>query len=253
VVVSPLVASELASVDELHERYARTRDRSLRDALVRHHSRLARALATRFGPRSGQTPDDVLQVAYVGLVKAVDGFDPDRGFQFSSYATQTILGELKRSVRDTSWIVRPSRSVHDLFLAVEPCVDELTQSLGRVPTISEIADSMGLDEDRVRIAREASVRRVSRSLDRPAPGQEQPLSEALGGDDSAYSRVDNRAVVTRLLSDLSDEERLILRLRFVEEQSQRRIAAEIGSSQMHVSRVLANLRLRLRKKLSDWR
>ena len=218
--------------------YARTRDPVLRERLVLGHMGLAMQLARRFGPRGGQSQDEVNQVACLALVKAVEGFDPTRGLRFSSYATAAILGELKRNLRDHSWSVRPSRSAHDLYLAMESALDELTHELRRRPTLSELASRLGVSVDDILHAQEVGGGRVAASLDRPPLGGREALVDSIGGDDVELRRVEQRATLRTLLGVLSEHERDVVRLRFQNGMSQAAIAESIGASQMHVSRVL---------------
>jgi len=240
-----------ASLEEVHREYAKTGSRALRDRLVLSHLPLARHLAKRFAPRAGQTQDDVDQAAYIGLIKSVDGFDPSRGFRFSTYATTTILGELKRNLRDHGWVMRPSRRSHDLYLAMESTLDDLTHELGRTPTIPELASRAGVTVEEVLVAREVAERRVVASLDGPKPSREGALSEIIGGDDDNLRRAEDRVTVASALGALSEEERTVVRMRFGESMSQAAIARETGSSQMHVSRMLRRTLACLRQRLDE--
>jgi RNA polymerase sigma-B factor len=240
-----------ASLEDAHREYAKTGSRALRDRLVLSHLPLARHLARRFAPRGGQTQDDVDQAAYIGLIKAVDRFDPSRGFRFSTYATTTILGELKRNLRDHGWVMRPSRRSHDLYLAMESTLEDLTHELGRAPTVPELASRAGVTVEDVLVARELAERRAVASLDEPKPSRQEPRSEAIGADDDNLRRAEDRVTITSVLGVLSDEERTVVRMRFGESMSQAAIARETGSSQMHVSRVLARTLASLRKRLGE--
>jgi RNA polymerase sigma-B factor len=239
------------SIEELHVEYARTGNPELRKRLVLHHLPLARALAKRFGPRTIQTGEDVAQAACIGLIKAIDGFDPARGFRFSTYATRTILGELKRNLRDHTWAIRPSRGAHDLYLATESALEDLTHELGRSPTIPEVATRVGVSVEDILQAREVGLARVTASLDRSMRAHEHPPAEGIGGDDDNLRRVEQRATVDALLADVPEPERTVLRLRFGAGLTQAAIAREIGSSQMHVSRVLRRTLGQLRQALDD--
>jgi RNA polymerase sigma-B factor len=238
------------ALHEIHVEYAQTRAPLLRERLVVGHMALAMQLAKRFGPRGTQTQDDVNQVACLALIKAVDGFDPSRGIRFSTYATAAILGELKRNLRDHTWSVRPSRSAHDLYLAMESALDELTNELRRRPTLDELASRLGVSVDEVVHAQEVAGGRVASSLDRPLPGGREALGEAIGGDDSNLRLVEQRATLRSLLTALSDSERAVVALRFREGMSQAAIARELGTSQMHVSRVLRRA-LETMRQMSD--
>src|SRR5437660_4579335 len=160
------------SVDALHFRYAATRDPVVRDRLVDLHAPLAYGLASRF-LHSGESPDDLQQVARLGLVKAVERFDPRRGLQFSTFATPTVLGELKRHFRDRAWAIRLPRRLHDRYLSVQRARDDLAQELGHSPTIHELADRVGCSPEDVLETLEAADVRAMRSIDSPRPGDDE--------------------------------------------------------------------------------
>ena len=221
------------------EEYRRTGDRELRNALVEEHIRLAEFLARRFAHR-GEPLDDLRQVALVGLLKAVERFEPDRGLQFSSFATPTITGELKRHFRDKGWAVRVPRRIQELHLELDRTVADLSQELGRPPTPAEMAQRAGvLEEDVLESMEAGSLYRLA-SLDagRPdddaAPGPAQRLGEL----DADLGAVEDRVAVTEMLSVLPEREQKIVYLRFFVGLTQSEIAAQIGISQMHVSRLL---------------
>jgi RNA polymerase sigma-B factor len=219
--------------------YRRTGDRRLRNELVEEHMRLAEFLARRFAHR-GEATDDLRQVALVGLLKAVERFEPDRGLQFSSFATPTITGELKRYFRDRGWAVRVPRRVQELHLELDRTVNELSQELGRPPTPAEIAQRAGvLEEDVLESMEAGSLYRLAsidagRSDDESSPSPAQRLGEI----DPELSAVDDRVAVSEMLAVLPEREQKIVYLRFFEGLTQSEIAEEIGISQMHVSRLL---------------
>lgn len=217
--------------------YARTHDRALRDEIIADHLDLVEHLARRFMRRS-EAYDDLVQAGSIGLIKAVDGFDPDLGFEFAAYASKTIVGELKRHFRDKGWSVRAPRRVQELYLGLGQVVDELSQRLGRSPTVRELAVETGASEEDVLEALEAGHAYRSASLDTPGPEGE-PLASRLGHIDRSYEKVDERDLLLPHIGKLPERERLILHLRFVEDLTQSEIAARIGISQMHVSRLLA--------------
>jgi RNA polymerase sigma-B factor len=229
----------------MHGEYHRTRDRWLREQLVETHAGLASALAKRFA-RRGHSLDDLTQVAFVGLLKAIDGFDPDRGLQFSTYAVPTIVGELKRDMRDHSWGVKPPRRVHDLYLEVERAVDGLAQELGRRPTVPELAADLGLSEEDVLEAMEAATGRQLPSIDMPT-SDGLPLSEALASHDGRIGDMERSLALSTLLHRLPSEDERILRMRFGQEMTQVQIAHMLGRSQMQISRALARSLERLRR------
>jgi RNA polymerase sigma-B factor len=232
-------AAVASDVDARFAEYRRTRDRALRNELVQDHMRLAEFLARRFANR-GEPLDDLRQVALIGLVKAVERFEPDRGLQFSSFATPTIQGELKRHFRDKGWAVRVPRRVQELHLELDRTISTLSQELGRPPTPHEIAQRAGVDEEEVLESMEASSLYRLPSLDSGRPdddGGGSP-SERIGGFDLELDAVENRVAVGELLSVLPAREQKIVYLRFFEGLTQSEIAEQIGISQMHVSRLL---------------
>jgi RNA polymerase sigma-B factor len=201
--------------------------------------RLAEFLARRFAHR-GEAADDLRQVALVGLLKAVERFEPDRGLQFSSFATPTITGELKRYFRDRGWAVRVPRRIQELHLELDRTVNELSQELGRPPTPAEIAQRAGvLEEDVLESMEAGSLYRLAsidagRSDDESSPSPAQRLGEI----DAELTAVDDRVAVSEMLAVLPEREQKIVYLRFFEGMTQSEIAEEIGISQMHVSRLL---------------
>jgi RNA polymerase sigma-B factor len=209
--------------------------------LVLRHLSLARRLARRYAG-SGHASDDVTQVAYLGLVKAVDRFDPERGVSFASFAIPTILGELKRHFRDTRWVLHVPRHLKERSLRVEREQDELTRELGRMPKPRELARRTGLSVEEVLVARDASRGLDARSLDAPADvadGADSCLLELLGSCDPGYELVDEVASVAPAFAELDERARLVLSLRFHEELSQKEIGHRIGVSQMQVSRIIS--------------
>ncbi|MFI5046103.1 MAG: SigB/SigF/SigG family RNA polymerase sigma factor [Acidimicrobiia bacterium] len=227
--------------------YRRSGDRVLRNELVQEHIRLAEFIARRFAQR-GEPLDDLRQVALIGLVKAVERFEPDRGLQFSSFATPTIMGELKRHFRDKGWAVRVPRRVQELHLELDRTIGTLGQELGRAPTTGEIAERAGVDEEDVLESMEASSLYRLASLDAGHVSDEDPSgspSARVGGPDTEMDAVNDRVVVGELLSTLPEREQRIVYLRFFEGRTQSEIADEIGISQMHVSRLLVRSLARL--------
>ncbi len=232
-------ACENAAMLERFVEYRRTRDRDLRNALVEEHMRLAEFLARRFTNR-GEPLDDLRQVALVGLLKAVERFEPDRGLQFSSFAMPTILGELKRHFRDKGWAVRVPRRVQELHLELDRTVGTLSQELGRPPTTGEIAQRIGVREEEVLESMEASSLYRLPSLDgmRTRDDAGTSPSDRIGSIDLEIDAVDDRVAVESLLTRLPEREQRIVYLRFFEGLTQSEIAEQVGISQMHVSRLL---------------
>ena len=221
----------------LFEVYRRERRPADRDELVRRHMRLAEALAGRYRTRGEH--DDLQQVAAIGLMKAIDRFDPERGIAFSSYAVPTILGELKRYFRDLGWSVRVPRPVQELSLRMDSIGERLTNQLGRTPTADELAGACNVSREQVLEARAATTAHFADSLDGPEPDGDEDVRERLvATEDPGYARAEQSADLDRMLSRLSERERTVLRMRFDEDLVQREIAERLGISQMQVSRLL---------------
>jgi len=227
-----------------------TGDRGLRNELVEDHRWLATYCARRFTNR-GEPRDDLQQVAFLGLVKAVDRFDPGRGAAFSTFAVPTIVGELRRHFRDKTWSVHVSRRAKELYQAVAGVADELTSLLGRSPTVPEIARHAGITVDETLEALE--VRDCYRGVPlEPAGDDEGSASAVLGVVEGGYDAAEARCAVSALLRTLpSSRDRHVVELRFLEGLTQSEIAARIGVSQVQVSRLLrANLE-RMRRAISS--
>ena len=221
------------------ERHRRGDD-AARDELIERYMPLARSLALRYR-RASEPLDDLIQVASVGLVKAVDRWDPGRGLAFSSYAVPTILGELRRYFRDSTWDVRPARDMQELCLAVEEARDALWVDLGRSPTVADLAKHLDRPPEEVMEALQASDGRSLRSLDAPVhedEGDSASAGDLIGDHDPGYARVEAVATIEQMTAILDDRAREILRLRFEEDMLQSEIAAHVGCSQMHVSRII---------------
>lgn len=233
---------------ELHAAFARTGDRRLRDRLLAHYDGLAVGLARRFSTRREAT-EDLVQVARVGLIHAVDRFDPGRGRPFAAYAHTTILGELKRHLRDHSWRLRPTRSLQEHYLLVIRTVEELTQQLGRSPRIAEVAARAGLSDEDVLEALELA-RAEPVSLDGPVDRDPESTYDP-GADDPGFAAVDNRLEAAGILAGMTGRDREVFRLRFVDQLTQSEIAALVGTNQMGVSRILARNVGRIRARLRN--
>jgi RNA polymerase sigma-B factor len=239
---------------ELLARYSRTREPRVLDELVQRFMPLARRLALRY--RSGPEPlDDLVQVASLGLVKAIRRFDPDRGNAFTSYAVPTILGELRRHFRDTAWAVHVDRGLQERTASVEHVIAELTKRFGRSPSVVEIATRAELSSEEVLEAIDAGQAHHALSVDGDSrEGDDDdppPLAESLGEEDPRYEVVEYGATIAPLISELSERERAVLHMRFVEDMTQSEIAPRIGVSQMHVSRILRDTLERLRREVPD--
>jgi RNA polymerase sigma-B factor len=216
-------------------------DRRAREELIAMHVPLARALALRYR-RPAEPTEDLVQVAIVGLVKAVDRWDPERGVDLRSYATPTMLGELRHYFRDCTWGVRPPRRLQNLSIAIERARDELRSQLGRSPTVADLARRVGCDQETVIEGLQAGHCRSLESLDGPPAHADEDsarVGELIPVVDQELERVEMRATNERLITVLDAEAREIMRLRFEENMLQSEIASRIGRSQMHVSRVIA--------------
>jgi RNA polymerase sigma-B factor len=215
-------------------------EHAARQELIERYMPLARSLALRYR-RASEPLDDLIQVASVGLVKAVDRWDAGRGLAFSSYAVPTILGELRRYFRDSTWDVRPARDMQELCLDVEEARDALWIDLGRSPTVADIAAHVGRAPEAVLEALQASEGRTLRSLDAPVHEQEGDSATAgdlIGDIEPGFDQVEAGVTLEQLTSILDDRAREILRLRFSEDLLQSEIAERVGCSQMHVSRII---------------
>ncbi|MBI5106367.1 MAG: SigB/SigF/SigG family RNA polymerase sigma factor [Solirubrobacterales bacterium] len=234
-------------VRALLRRWHEQGDEAAREALVARMLPLARSLARRYANK-GEPMDDLEQVACVGLIKAIDRFDLGRDVRFATYAVPTIAGELKRHFRDRGWMLRVPRDVQELSGRLAGARERLSHDLGRAPTVAEIAELLGTDEEHVLEAVGAGEAYRTLSLDEPLVDGAGPL-EAIGGDDGGYERAEARAMLRDGIDGLAPREREILRLRFFEGLTQREIADHIGISQMHVSRLIRRTVDELRERL----
>ncbi|MDX6734026.1 MAG: polymerase sigma-B factor [Baekduia sp.] len=228
-------------------RYAATRDPALRDALVQRYLPLARHAAQHYA-RPREPFDDLLQIASIGLLKAIDRYDPQLGTAFASYAMPTMHGDLRRHFRDRSWAVRPPRDLQELALRVERVATELLAALGRAPTVQQLAEHTGLSIEAVLEARQALCAHTAASLSAsPDEDEPHPLAGRLGQVDRGYADVEHRATLEKLMRCLTRREREIVQLRLQEDLTQHEIGQRLGLSQMHVSRVLRASLAKLRE------
>ena len=228
-------------------RYHREGDLLARDELAKRFLPLARDLALRY-TYTDEPFDDLLQVASLGLIKAIDRFDPDRGTKFSSYAAPTILGELKRHFRDKGWALHVPRDLQERTLAVNRETEQLSKSLGRSPRVREVALALGCSIEQVLEAQEAAASYEAASLNAPTSREGDEAAELvdlLGGEDHAYELVESRDAIASTWRALPEVERQVLELRFMQDLTQREIGDQIGYSQMHVSRLLRRALKRL--------
>jgi RNA polymerase sigma-B factor len=235
---------------------ARSGDARARERLAERYLPLARRLARRY-QRSEEPLEDLVQVASLGLLKAIDRFDSSRDVAFSSFAVPTILGELKRHFRDRTWSVRVPRDLQELALRVDRTVAELSLGKRRAPTVSEIAEAVGATEEQVLDALGAAGAYHAGSLDAPRPGRAdadtpgESLADSLGEEEGGFERAEQRATLAPLLAHVSPRERLVLTLRFGEDLTQAEIGERIGVSQMQVSRLIRQALIRLRAGLGE--
>jgi RNA polymerase sigma-B factor len=222
----------------------------LREKLVAGHLPVVQHVARRFGGR-GEPLDDIEQAGTMGLIGAVDRFDPDRGIDFLSFAVPTITGEIRRHFRDHTWGARVPRRLKDLQGSMNSVVGPLSQELGRAPRPSEIAHRLGLRVEEVLEGLEAQQAYRSSSLDELNATADTPLADRLGSADVELDRVEYRESLNPLLDELSDRDRTILVLRFFGNQTQTQIAEAVGISQMHVSRLLAQILAELHRRLTE--
>jgi RNA polymerase sigma-B factor len=229
-----------------------TRRLACREALVHLHLPLVDHCARRFRNR-GEPFDDLLQVGTIGLLKSIDRFDPGRGVEFSTYATPTIIGEIKRHFRDKGWAIRVPRRLQELRMLIGTATAELSQGLGRVPTPREIAEQIGVSPEEVMEGLESANAYSTLSLDAgDSSGDGGPsMLDAIGAEDVNLEHVEIRESIKPLLERLPSREKQILLLRFFRGMTQSQIAAEIGVSQMHVSRLLTRTLEQLRESLHE--
>ncbi len=237
---------------ELLRRYHEQGDLEARERLIEQYLPLVRSLARRYSYR-GEQLEDLVQVGCIGLIKAIDRFDIERGVELTTYATPNIIGEIKRHFRDKGWSVRVPRGLQELNVRLSKLIEELTVQLERSPTIAELAKAAGVEEEEVLEALETGQAYATLSLSAPACGDESddldPL-ESLGQLEHEYEVSEDRAVLAPGLRVLDDRERRILHLRFFEGLTQSQIAQQVGISQMHVSRLIRRALEKIRDEIA---
>jgi RNA polymerase sigma-B factor len=239
--------------NELWRRFKQGRDQRAREELVKLYMPMARRMAGRYAGVV-EPYDDLVQVASLGLLNAIDRFDIDRGIPFGGFAKPTIMGELKRYFRDKVWTIRVPRALHDRMAAIETATEELTEELSRPPSPKQLAEHLDIDVADILEALEARENRRPLAIDRPiqnSDGEEQSTPEWIGEVDGGYELVEDRLTVESVLPTLDAREREVLRLRFIEELPQTEIAAQVGCSQMHVSRLLRRTLDRMRERAAE--
>lgn len=238
----------LEDADNLLEEFSRTRKPELREEIAARYLGFARGLALRYRDR-GEAVDDLIQVANLGLLKAIDGFDPEKGPAFEAYATPTILGELRRHFRDHRWALRVPRELKEAIPRIRTAIEDLASKNGEMPTTAEIADHTNLDEEKVDEVLVAAVETRPKSLDAPAggvdPTAEILLGDQLGSRDGNFDETEYSVMIEERLDRLDDRERETLFLRFAEDLTQAEIAEHLDVSQMQVSRILSGALNRL--------
>ncbi len=239
----------VVSEQEMWRRLAAFRDQKARTELIELYMPLARRMASRYAGVS-EPYDDLLQVASLGLLNAVDRFDPTRGTPFAGFAKPTIHGELKRYFRDKVWAVRVPRSIHDRMAEIEKATEKLTLQSGRSPSVEQLAERLGIEPSEVLEVLEAKHDRRPLSLDAPPIGgdpEDASGAEWIGRPDGNYDLIDDRLALESALPSLDEREREVLKLRFADELPQTEIARRIGCSQMHISRLLRRALDKLRE------
>jgi RNA polymerase sigma-B factor len=239
---------------ELFRELRRTSDPRIRDRLIAMNLHLVEYLARKFAGR-GEPLEDLLQVGYIGLIKAIDRYDVERGVEFSTYATPTIVGELKRYFRDKGWAIRIPRRLQMKDLELNQAVDELTQKLHRSPTLSELAEHMGMTTEEVVEILESSHAVNYLSLDNLYSGEQEDrgfsLLDYLGDEDSDFSLAEDRDALEKIIAQLSEREQRVIYMRFFQGMTQLEIARELNISQMHVSRLIRKILDKMRSQLEE--
>ncbi len=247
---------EDAATPELFDQYRRSHDPDLREQLIMAHLNLVRYLARKFANR-GEPLEDLIQVGTIGLINAIDRFDPSRGIRFATYATPTIVGEIRRHFRDRGWAVKVPRRLQELSLAAAKAAEKLTQQLDRTPTIGELAEYLDVDEEQALEALELGEMYELPSLDQDLGGDDSEdssgsvLADYVGRVDEELEQFEHRARLAEAIEELPEREREIIRLRFFENLSQTKVAKRLKISQMHVSRLQQRAIKRLRELMRD--
>jgi RNA polymerase sigma-B factor len=239
-----------AAIDALLAEFARTHDRQLRNRIVEQFTPLAEGVARRLSSRANR--EDLRQVALLGLLQAVERFDPGVGAPFNAFAVRTVEGECKRYLRDRTWAVRPPRRTQELHLDLRRVEEQLTQQLGRTPTVVELARASGADEEAVLEALEARGAHRGVSLDTPSEDRsEGAVASSLGSADERFGTIETRSEIDTILAQLSPQELSLIQGRFFQGRSQQELADELGISQSYLSRVLRRVLARLRDQLDE--
>jgi RNA polymerase sigma-B factor len=250
----PADTPERTEMRRLLREYAATHDPAIRERLVDLNSDLVHYIARRFANR-GEPLEDIEQVGFLGLIQAIERFDPSLDNEFSTFATPTIMGEIRRHFRDRSWSIRVPRRLQENYSRAMRAQEQLSQELGRQPSVAEIAERLGLELDEVLAALEVSPAQHTVSLDASRPGRDDEegseLGERLGQEDENLDRVEMKAVLEQALAHLTPREQQIMLLRFVEQLPQTEVAKRLGISQMHVSRLQRAALERMRREFPE--
>ncbi len=245
----PATPTEPGAERDLFARWQKDGDETAREALVQRFMPLTRSLARRYN-RSSEPFEDLVQVATLGLLKAIDRYDPARGFSFQSFAVPTVLGEMRRYFRDSGWALHVPRGSQERALKLRSAHEQLMDERGHAPTVEELAQYVGCEAEQVLDSLQVLNAYDTVSLDAPRPGaadEDGTFAESIGDDDARYELVELDLTVASALRQISPRERTILRMRFVDELTQTQIAARVGVSQMQVSRLLRRSLDRLRE------
>ncbi len=243
-----------AATPELFAQYQQNKDPRLRDLLILSHMNLVRYLARKFANR-GEPLEDLIQVGMIGLINAIDRFDPSRGIRFATYATPTIVGEIRRHFRDKGWAVKVPRRLQEMNLAANKAMEQLTQRLDRTPTVAELADELGISEAEALEAIELGEMYELPSLDSELGGDSDEvrsrLADYVGRVDEEIERFERRSRLAGALRSLTPRERKIIELRFFDNLSQTQVAKQMNISQMHVSRLQQRALAKLREAVRE--
>jgi RNA polymerase sigma-B factor len=241
---------------DLFREYARTRRLELRNELVLRHRRLVRQLVTRFSTSGACSEEDLTQVGFLGLITAIERYDPEAGTHFVTFATPTVLGVIKHYLRDHTWMLKAPRRLREKATTVRKLRGPLEQKLGRPPTVAELAEAAGISEERLVETMEVGWLYHVASTDAVRPDGEndsgEAYREAVGSLDPSYAEVEERESLRRALQELDEREREIITARFFGEASQSQVAQRLGISQMHVSRLERRALQRLREVMDSW-
>lgn len=238
-----------SSDKELFEEFYKTKDPAIREELIKRNYYIAKILSKKYLNR-GIDYDDILQVASLGLIYAIDRYDPTKGFQFSSFATPTIIGEIKKYFRDKGWQIRVPRRIQELSGKINAAKDHLSRTLGKIPKVPDIADYLGVTQEDVLEAMDASMAYAPISLDLRFDSSSEDsatLGELIGDDDDKYADYDNKDFLNKITRHLSDKEKIVVNQRFFENKTQTEVAKMLGVSQMSISRMEKKILEKLRK------